>query len=94
MVGIAPLDIFARILGGSSSLVAWLRVTKLLFLRYVYFFFNRSQASSRSRLVQQVQMLLFLAFGLLHWLTCVWFYITYGYERTYLALNKNYEGEA
>lgn len=91
LVGILPLDIFARFLGASPELVAWLRVPKLVFCHYLYSFFNRKRLSSRSRLMANVQVLLLLSWGIVHVLACVLFMITYGQSGNFVEL-KGYTG--
>lgn len=56
LVGILPLDLFARYMGAPSEMVAWLRLPKLVFCHYLYSFFNRKRLSSRSRLMANVQV--------------------------------------
>ena len=88
LVGILPLDIFVRFLGGSGALVACLRLPKLIFCYRLYTFFRRRSLSSSSRLVADLQALLFSALGMIHILACVWFFMTDGTMGNYLAVSS------
>lgn len=87
LVGILPLDVFVRFLGGSGALVACLRLPKLIFCYRLYTFFRRRSLSSSSRLVADLQALMFSALGMIHVLTCVWFFMTDGAPANYQALS-------
>jgi hypothetical protein len=88
LVGILPLDVFVRFLGGSGGLVACLRLPKLIFCHRLYTFFRRRSLSSSSRLVADLHALLFSALGMIHVLTCVWFIMTDGAHANFQALSS------
>lgn len=87
LVGILPLDVLVRFLGGSGALVACLRLPKLIFCYRLYTFFRRRSLSSSSRLVADLQALMFSALGMIHILACVWFFMTDGAPANYQALS-------
>ncbi|TFJ86293.1 hypothetical protein NSK_002501 [Nannochloropsis salina CCMP1776] len=87
LVGMLPVDILVRFLGGSGTLVAFLRLPKLIFCYRLVNFFRRRSLNSSSRLAVDLQALLFSALGMIHILTCVWFFMTEGDPGNYQALS-------
>jgi hypothetical protein len=94
IVGLLPLDIMARYLGAAGPIVASLRFPKFVFCYRLHYFFKRTSLSSLGRRAADLEMLLFVAVGLLHLLACVWFYMTYGVRGNYLEISDYHGGWA
>lgn len=68
------MDVLARMSGGGGSLVAWLRLNRLIHTPKIYHFVRaRSFGSSISPLLADLQTLYMVSAGLIHLLACVWF---------------------
>ncbi|GAB5032884.1 potassium channel skor-like [Nannochloropsis oceanica] len=87
LIGLLPIDILVRYLGASGTLVTFMRLPKMLFCYRLVNFFRRRSLSSSSRLAADLQALLFSALGMIHILTCIWFFMTEGDPGNYQALS-------